>query len=95
MCLGIPGRIVEISESDGMKMGKVDFGGVTRETCLDFVPEAKVGDYTVIHVGFAISLLSEEEAQKTLDMLRQIGELGEELGLYDESSAINDQTTLR
>jgi hydrogenase expression/formation protein HypC len=64
-------------------MGKVDFGGVTRETCLDFVPEAEIGDYTVIHVGFAISLLSEEEAQKTLEMLREIDALGEELGLYD------------
>lgn len=93
MCLGIPGKIIEVYESSGMKMGKVDFNGVTRETCLDFVPEAKIGDYTVIHVGFAISLLSEEEAQKTLDMLRQIGELGEELGLYDETLALNNQTT--
>ena len=86
MCLGVPGKIIEIFESNGMKMGKVDFGGVTRETCLDFVPEAKIGDFTVIHVGFAISLLSEEEATKTLDMLREIGNLGEELGLYDEPS---------
>jgi len=65
-------------------MGKVDFGGIVRETCLDFVPEAQVGEYTVIHVGFAISLLSEEEAQKTLEMLREITNLGEELGLYDD-----------
>ena len=86
MCLGVPGKITEIFESNGMKMGKGDFGGVTRETCLDFVPEAKIGDYTVIHVGFAISLLSEKEATKTLDMLREIGKLGEELGLYDEQS---------
>ena len=86
MCLGVPGKITEIYESSGMKMGKVDFGGVIRETCLDFVPEAQIGDYTVIHVGFAISLLSEEEAQKTLEMLREIDALGEELGLYEESS---------
>ncbi|HBX70810.1 MAG TPA: hydrogenase assembly protein HypC [Chloroflexi bacterium] len=84
MCLGVPGRITEIYEKSGMMMGKVDFGGVTRETCLDFVPEAQIGDYTVIHVGFAISLLSEEEAQKTLEMLREIDAIGEELGLYDE-----------
>ena len=89
MCLGVPGKIVEIYEKDGMQMGKVDFGGVTRETCLDFVPEAVVGDYTVIHVGFAISLLSEEEAQKTLEMLREITDLGEELGLYEDSSPSN------
>jgi hydrogenase expression/formation protein HypC len=86
MCLGIPGKITEIYESNGMKMGKVDFGGVVRETCLDFIPEAEVGDYTVIHVGFAISMLSEEEAQKTLELLREIGQLGEDLGLYDVGS---------
>ena len=89
MCLGVPGKITEIYDSNGMKMGKVDFGGVTRETCLDFVPEAKIGDFTVIHVGFAISLLSEEEATKTLDTLREIGTLGEELGLYDEPPNIH------
>ena len=84
MCLGVPGKISEIYEKDNMKMGKVDFGGVVRETCLDFVPEAKIGDYTIIHVGFAISLISEEEALKTLDMLREIDQMGEELGLYED-----------
>jgi len=84
MCLGVPGKITEIYDRDGLKMGKVDFGGIVRETCLDFVPEAQIGDYTVIHVGFAISLLSEDEAQKTLEMLREITDLGEELGLYDD-----------
>ena len=84
MCLTVPGKITEIYEANEMTMGKIDFGGVGREICLDFVPEAKIGDYAVIHVGFAISLLSEEEAQETLAMLREIGELGEELGLYDD-----------
>jgi len=83
MCLGVPGKITEIYDKQGMKMGQVDFGGVVRETCLDFVPEAQVGNYTIIHVGFAISLLSEEDAEKTLAMLREIGQLGEELGLYE------------
>ncbi len=86
MCLGVPGKIIEIYEKNGMSMGKVDFGGVIRETCLDFVPEANIGDYTIIHVGFAISLLSEDEAQETLKMLREIGQLGEELGLYSNES---------
>jgi hydrogenase expression/formation protein HypC len=86
MCLGIPGKIIDIYQKDEMCMGKVDFGGVVRETCLDFVPEAKVGDYTVIHVGFAISLLSEDDAQKTLEMLREIDQLGNELGLYEGSA---------
>jgi hydrogenase expression/formation protein HypC len=87
MCLGVPGKIIEIYETDGLKMGKIDFSGIVREACLDFVPEAKVGDYTVIHVGFAISLLSEEEAQKTLDMLREIVDIGEELGLYEDQES--------
>jgi hydrogenase expression/formation protein HypC len=78
MCLGIPGRIVELYELDGMQMGKVDFGGVTREACLAYVPEAKIGDYTIIHVGFALHLISEEEAQETLALLREIAAAGDE-----------------
>ncbi|MCP4357037.1 MAG: HypC/HybG/HupF family hydrogenase formation chaperone [Chloroflexi bacterium] len=80
MCLGVPGKIIERHESNGLPMGKIDFGGTVREACLSYVPEAQVGDYTVIHVGFAISLLSEEEAQATLDMLREIVNLEEEIG---------------
>ena len=80
MCLAVPGKIVEIKESDGLQMAKVDFGGIFREACLDYVPEAKVGDYCVIHVGFAISLLSEQEAMETLDLLKQITNFEEELG---------------
>ena len=80
MCLGVPGKIVEKYEKDGLQMAKVDFGGVFREACLTYVPEAQVGEYCIIHVGFAISLLSESEAQETLDLLRQIGDLEEELG---------------
>lgn len=79
MCLGVPGRIVEIYEQCGLQMGKVDFGGVFREACLDFVPEAKVGEYCVIHVGFAISLVSEKEALETLDLIKQISNLEEEI----------------
>jgi hydrogenase expression/formation protein HypC len=78
MCLGIPGKIVDLYELDGMQMGKVDFGGVTREACLVYVPEAKIGDYTIIHVGFALHLISEEEAQETLALLREIAAAGGE-----------------
>jgi hydrogenase expression/formation protein HypC len=78
MCLGVPGKIVEIYDSGGLQMGKIDFGGVTREACLAYVPEAQVGDYTVIHVGFALHLISEEEANETLELLRQLAEAGEE-----------------
>jgi len=80
MCLAIPGKIVEIYENGGLKMAKVDFGGIFREACLEYVPEAKVNDYCVIHVGFAISLLSEKEAKETLDLLKEISNLETELG---------------
>ncbi len=81
MCLGVPGKITEIDDSGPLRMAKVDFGGIMREACLEYLPEAKVGDYTVIHVGFAISLLSEEEAQASLETLREIIDLEDELGI--------------
>lgn len=80
MCLGVPGKIVEKYEKGGLQMAKVDFGGVFREACLAYIPEAKVGEYCIIHVGFAISLLSESEANETLDLLKQIGTFEEEIG---------------
>lgn len=80
MCLGVPGKIIERYEANGLPMGKIDFGGTVREACLAYVPEAVVGDYTVIHVGFAISRLSEEEAHATLETLRDIIKLEEEIG---------------
>lgn len=86
MCLGIPGKIASIYETDGLRMGKIEFGGVQREACLDYVPEAEVGDYVVVHVGFAISRLSEEEAQDTLNLLREIMDIEEELGPGVESA---------
>ncbi len=79
MCLGIPGKITEIYENNGLQMGKIDFGGVIREACLQYVPEAKIGDYTLIHVGFALNIISEEDAMETLEILRSISDLGQEL----------------
>ncbi len=72
MCLAVPGKISEIYETNGLLMGKIDFGGVTREACLSYVPEAKVGDYTIIHVGFALNLIDEQEALETLALLDEI-----------------------
>jgi len=80
MCLGVPGKIVETYEKGGLQMAKVDFGGVFREASMNYVPEAKAGEYCIIHVGFAISVLRESEAQETLDLLKQIGALEEEIG---------------
>jgi hydrogenase expression/formation protein HypC len=75
MCLAVPGRIEEIYQKDGLKMAQVDFGGIQREVCLDYVPEAQVGEYCIIHVGFALSLLSETEAKETLALLQDIDNL--------------------
>jgi hydrogenase expression/formation protein HypC len=80
MCLGVPGKIVETYEKGGLKMAKVDFGGIFREACLSYVPEAQVGEYCVIHVGFAISILSEADAMETLELLKQISDIEAELG---------------
>jgi hydrogenase expression/formation protein HypC len=79
MCLGVPGKIVETYEKGGLQMAIVDFGGVFREACLNYVPEAKIGEYCIIHVGFAISILNESEAMETLDLLKQIGSFEEEI----------------
>ena len=84
MCLGIPGKIVEIYEQNTLRMGKVDFGGVIKEACLAYVPEAQIGDYTIIHVGFALNVIDEIEAQKTLQLLIEVGILKEELGTPSE-----------
>ncbi|MEZ4622412.1 MAG: HypC/HybG/HupF family hydrogenase formation chaperone [Caldilineaceae bacterium] len=80
MCLGIPGKVVEIYETDAIRMGRVDFGGVQKEVCLAYVPEIEVGDYTIIHVGFAITKLDEASAQETLALFQEMGVLAEELG---------------
>ena len=80
MCLGVPGKVVEIYEANGLIMGKVDFGGVKREVCLEYIPEIEIGQYVIVHVGFAINQMSEEEAEETLDLLRQIIDIGEEIG---------------
>ena len=79
MCLSIPGKITEIYEEGSLKMGKVDFGGVLKEVCLDYVPEAQTGQYVLIHVGFAISVLDEDEALETLGILREMASLDDEL----------------
>jgi len=71
MCLAVPGRILETDEFSLMRMGKVDFGGIVREVCLAYVPEARVGDYVIVHAGFAISQIDEAEAQETLRLLAQ------------------------
>jgi hydrogenase expression/formation protein HypC len=75
MCLAVPGKVVEISGDGELRMGRVDFSGVTRQACLAYVPEAKVGDYVLVHVGFALSRVDEQAALETLRTLAELGEL--------------------
>jgi hydrogenase expression/formation protein HypC len=77
MCLGIPGKVLEIREQDDLPMGKVEFGGIVKEVCLAYVPETQVGDYVLVHVGFAISKIDEEEAREIFSYLEQIEQLAE------------------
>ena len=77
MCLAVPGKVLEISENDGTRTGKVQFGGIVREACLDYVPQAGVGDYVLVHVGFAISMVDPEEAARTYQLLEEMGQLSE------------------
>jgi hydrogenase expression/formation protein HypC len=83
MCLGIPGRIIEIAD-EALAMGVVDFGGIRKDVCLAYTPEAGLGDYVIVHVGFAITTVDRAEAERTLDVLRAMdgaieGELGQPL----------------
>ena len=74
MCLGIPGEVRETFERDGLLMGKVEFGGITKDVCLVYTPEAKVGQYVLVHVGFALSQIDEAEATEIFSYLEQIDE---------------------
>mgnify|MGYP001089923711 CR=1 FL=1 len=78
MCLGVPGKVLSIEENpSGINMGKVSFSGIVKEVCLAYVPEVKVGDYVIVHAGFALSILSEEEAGEVFEMLREMEDLAE------------------
>jgi hydrogenase expression/formation protein HypC len=77
MCLAIPGKVVETFEQAGMRMGRVQFGGIVREACLDYVPETQVGEYVLVHVGFAISRINEAEAERTYQALKDLDQLTE------------------
>jgi hydrogenase expression/formation protein HypC len=88
MCLGIPAKVVELYETNGLKMARVDFGGVIKEACMEYLPEVKIGDYTIIHVGFGLSILDEQEAMETMDLLKQIEAMGEEAPVFPEMPGI-------
>ena len=77
MCLGIPGRVIEKYEEHDVQMGKVDFGGVSKRVCLDHVPQVEIGQYVIVHVGFALSVIDEEEARQVFSYLEKMNELSD------------------
>lgn len=78
MCLAIPGKLIEIaSDSNGVRMGKANFGGIVKQVCLEYTPEVQTGDYVLVHVGFALSKVNEEEAARTYKLLEELKQLGE------------------
>ena len=87
MCLAIPGKVEEISTDGLIRIGRVNFGGIVKNVCMDYVPEVQVGDYTIVHVGFAISKIDEETAEQTLRDFLEMGMLDEELASEDEAFA--------
>jgi hydrogenase expression/formation protein HypC len=87
MCLGIPGRVLEVFEQDSLPMGKIEFGGIVKEACLAYTPEAEVGDYVLIHVGFAISRIDEEEANEIFQYLDEI----QAAGMDEEVAELNPE----
>ncbi len=86
MCLGVPGLVLSREQEDGMLMGRVDFGGVTRKVCLEHVPEVSPGDYVLVHVGFALSRIDASEAHKIFELLRELDQLTELEATSDPSS---------
>ena len=87
MCLAIPGKIIEIQEAGGLRAARVQFGGIVRQVSLQFVPEAELGDFVMVHVGFAISKIDAEEAERTYQALEALGALQDELGPSDDETA--------
>ena len=88
MCLAIPGKVLSKQNIGGVDVGQVQFGGITRQVALGFVPEAEVGDYVMVHVGFAISKVDAEEAERTYEILKELGTLEEELANAEEPAPV-------
>ena len=94
MCLAIPGKLLELYEDPaGVKMGKANFGGVVKQVCLECTPAAKLGDYVLVHVGFALSTVNEEEAKKTFQLLAEMEQLGELNEPEGETASVGPKTT--
>ncbi len=94
MCLGIPGRVEETYREHDVLMGKVQFGGISKRVCLEHVPDVQVNDYVLVHVGFALSKIDEEEAQRVFEFLAAMNQL-DELGTADQGSSITEESRFR
>lgn len=99
MCLGIPGKVIETYEENGLMMGKIDFAGTVSQACLAYVPEIEIGQYTIVHAGFAISVINEDEARKTYEAWEELVEAAAQEGvdlygnkLPDESEEVRDKS---
>ncbi len=77
MCLAIPGKLIELKEVQGIRMGKANFGGIVKQICLEYTPEARIDDYILVHVGFALAIIDEAEAERTYELLKQLDQLSE------------------
>ncbi|MEV0691726.1 HypC/HybG/HupF family hydrogenase formation chaperone [Streptomyces sp. NPDC050388] len=102
MCLAVPGRVLDVEDRDGTRMATVDFGGVVKDVCLEYLPDLEVGEYAIVHVGFALQRLDEESARRTLELFENLGMLQEEFGDPWEQAAAqgaaqqpSDHTTAR
>lgn len=89
MCLAIPGKILEINEKNGLSMGRIDYAGTVNEACLAYVPDAKVGDFVIVHAGFALNIIDEEEADKRLTLWREMAKEAYEEGLDQFGMPLN------
>ena len=92
MCLAVPGKVTEVYQAHSTTMGKVDFDGITKEICLAYLPDIQVGDYTIVHVGFAISKIDEKSALETLQVFRDMGILEDELNANEEQTSYAFET---
>ena len=77
MCLAVPGRVIEVQDLQGIRMGRADFGGIVKRVCLEYTPEVRVGHYVMVHVGFALSRVNEEEAERAYKLLEELNQLAE------------------
>ena len=91
MCLAIPGKVIEIIDEDGLKMGKISYGGTVNKACLEYVPDIKIGQYTVVHAGFALSIIDEQEAMKSYEIWQELSEAAAQQGVDVFGNPLQDR----